>query len=153
MDGSSQRCVALAVERRVEDRFPLVAALGAGQRGRSFGRAGRGENRRIAAREDNGSDPLRIASFVAVAVALVFLVHEIVDIVLLLLMTTDRFGYLPPYLLVGDEAINYALALGWAVTAIVATGFAALVAWLRARSRRSRTLVRGGRSSTDQEAA
>jgi hypothetical protein len=113
----------------------------------------RGENQPIAAREVNGSDPLLIASFVAVAVALVFLIHEIVDIILLLLMTTDRFGYLPPYVLVGDEALNYALALGWAVTAVVAAGFAALVAWLRARSRRSPTLVRGGRSSTDQEAA
>ena len=103
--------------------------------------------------EDNRSDPLRIASFVAVAVALVFLVHEMVDIILLLLITTDRFGYLPPYVRVGDEFVHYAFAMAWAVTAVVAAVFAALLAWLRSRSRRRPTLLRGGRSSTDHEAA
>ena len=50
-------------------------------------------------------------------------------------MTTDRFGYLPPYVTVGDEAIAYAYALGWAITAVVAAGLAVLVARLSARRR------------------
>jgi len=66
---------------------------------------------------------------------LVFLVNEIVDIALAFVTESNEFGYL--YVVVGDEVITYDDVLAWAITVVVATAIAALMAWLRGRSRRN----------------